>query len=35
MRTHLCGAGGPALGVIGQGTWYLDEARRAAEKGGK
>ena len=29
MRTHLFGAGGPALGVIGQGTWYLDEARRA------
>ena len=29
MRTHRFGAGGPALGVIGQGTWYLDEARRA------
>lgn len=28
MRTHRFGAGGPALGVIGQGTWYLDEARR-------
>src|SRR5690606_15886707 len=29
MRTHLFGAGGPTLGVIGQGTWYLDEAQRA------
>ena len=29
MRTHPFGADGPALGVVGQGTWYLDEARRA------
>ena len=29
MRTHPFGADGPALRVVGQGTWYLDEARRA------
>lgn len=29
MRTHTFGADGTTLGVVGQGTWYLDEARRA------
>jgi diketogulonate reductase-like aldo/keto reductase len=28
MRQHSFGPGGPAVSVIGQGTWYLDEADR-------
>ena len=28
MRQHQFGSGGPAVGVIGQGTWYIDRGDR-------
>ncbi len=28
MRQHEFGSGGPAVGVIGQGTWYIDRGDR-------
>ena len=30
METHRFGAAGPAVPAIGQGTWYLEQAPRAA-----